>query len=631
MNFFHNMKVSVKLMGGFLILAGLIVFVSVFSYLGINRIRTDLENIHAFSLTSNQVLSEIQSASYKLRGDMYKYVIVVDERSRLKAELASSAEIIDQNINLIEQMYADSPETLAAAQQFKADWVNYSQKIQDLLRLADLLNNNTDILSLQAINWSDTETARVTQLNSTSRLVNLVKENTLRKQDAQNRAITNNIIGMSIFALLAIGLSLFVGLALSRSFIRILRSAIKLLHEIGQGHLSERLDVQREDEFGDLIKTMNQFADDLQHNVVGAMNRIAAGDLEFNVERRDEHDEIAPALHQTLQSLRGLKAETLKLSTAAADGQISIRADENQFQGGYQEIVRGFNNTLDLIAAPLRLMVEATNSLNATSAELLATTTQQAAGASEQSAAISQTTTTVDEVKAITEQATARMQEMASAAQRTVEVARSGQKAVQDSISSMNLIKTKVESISENLLALSEQTQQIGEIINTVGELASQSNMLALNASVEAARAGEQGKGFAVVAQEVRTLADQSRAATQQIKDILSEIQKATNTTVMATEEGTKGVEMGVITVAQASKAIEQLSQVINDSSKAAMQVSAGGQQQRTGVEQIAAAMTSINLATVQSLTSTRQAENSAHNLNELARRMAEVTQKYRI
>jgi methyl-accepting chemotaxis protein len=219
---------------------------------------------------------------------------------------------------------------------------------------------------------------------------------------------------------------------------------------------------------------------------------------------------------------------------------------------------------------------------------------------------------------------------VASAAQRTVQTAEQGQRALEETIESMGMIKERVEGIAENILALSDQTQQIGDIIATVNEIAAQSNMLALNASVEAARAGEHGKGFAVVAMEVRNLAEQSRQATAQVKAILSEIQKATNSTVMATEEGTKGVERGVQLSVQARDALEQLTAVINESAQIATQVVAGGHQQQTGVEQIALAMQNINQATVQSLASTRQAEKSAQNLNELARKMNETVAQYR-
>jgi methyl-accepting chemotaxis protein len=269
--------------------------------------------------------------------------------------------------------------------------------------------------------------------------------------------------------------------------------------------------------------------------------------------------------------------------------------------------------------------------LSSAASEILAATTQQVSGANEQSAAISQTTTTVDEVKAIADQSVARAQEVADAAQRTVEVSNTGQQAVQDTVESMAHIKARVEGIAENILALSEQTQQIGAIIATVNDIAAQSNMLALNAAVEAARAGEQGKGFAVVAAEVRNLAEQSKQATAQVKAILEDIQRATNATVMATEEGTKGVEGGVRLAARTGEVIRELAGVIGESAQSAMQMVAGGRQQVSGIEQIAQAMGNINQATVQSLSSTRQAEKTAQDLNALARRLTETVEQYRL
>lgn len=292
-------------------------------------------------------------------------------------------------------------------------------------------------------------------------------------------------------------------------------------------------------------------------------------------------------------------------------------------------------NQLNQTTASLQTMITSINdvarNLNAAAAEILAATTQQASSASEQSAAVAQTTTTVDEVKTIAEQVAQRATETTDVARRTVQVSQAGQAAVQHAIESMLSIRERVENIAENIMALSEQTQQIGEITKTVNDIAAQSNMLALNASIEAARAGEHGKGFAVVAKEVRSLAEQSRQATEQVRAILLEIQKATNTAVMATEEGSKGVERGVRLAEEAQQAIEQLACAIEEAAQVAMQMTAGGRQQMVGMEQIAMAISNIQQASLQSLTSTRQAERAAQDLNELAQSLLENVSRYRL
>jgi len=344
---------------------------------------------------------------------------------------------------------------------------------------------------------------------------------------------------------------------------------------------------------------------------------------------------IRASLEKKNEDLRTAVERYIAHMTEVERGNLAVRLTIDEGNRGADDPLAKLGRQLNTTTASLQRMIvqihDAANNLSAASAEILAATTQQASGASEQSAAISQTTTTVDEVKTIAEQASVRAQEVAGASQRTVEVSRSGKKAVQDTIESMGQIKERVEGIAENILALSEQTQQIGEIIASVNDIASQSNILALNASIEAARAGEHGKGFAVVAVEVRNLAEQSKQATTQVKTILSEIQRATNATVMATEEGTKRVDVGVQLVAQTWQAVEQLSAVINESAQAATQMVAGGRQQVSGVEQIALAMRNINQATVQSLAGTRQAEKSAQSLDDLAHSLSQTVAQYQL
>lgn len=319
---------------------------------------------------------------------------------------------------------------------------------------------------------------------------------------------------------------------------------------------------------------------------------------------------------------------------AVGKGDLTVRAEVPQATGGQSEdplLVLGsqLNLTITGLQAMIAQVHAASDRLSAAASEILAATSQQAAGANQQSAAVTETITTVDEVKTITEQSVNRSQEVLAAAQRTAEVSRAGQQAVEDTIEGMHQIKARVQGIAENILALSQQTQQIGQIITSVNELTAQSNLLALNASIEAARAGEHGRGFAIVATEVRSLATQSRQATDQIQAILQDIQKATNTSVMSTEEGAKVVAQGVELAGRSRQAIDQLGCAIDEAAERALQVMAGGQQQTAGMEQIAVAIRNVQQAAYQNLASTRQAEKAASELNALAQTLDAMVSLY--
>lgn len=270
----------------------------------------------------------------------------------------------------------------------------------------------------------------------------------------------------------------------------------------------------------------------------------------------------------------------------------------------------------------LQTISETANSLVSATSEILAGTTQQAAGAQEQAAAVAETVTTVNEVVQTSEQAAERAKAVAEISNRSLDYTRAGRRVVDDSIQLMDKVKDQVESSAESILALAERAQAIGDIITTVNEIAEQTNLLALNASIEASRAGEQGKAFGVVAAEVKLLAEQSKRATGQVRTILTEIQKATSSAVMNTEESTKSVNAAARVIAQAGDSIRNLAEIIDQAAQSASQIAASAGQQAAGTAQIHQAMKNINQVTNQNLSSTRQMEQAAKDLNVLGGRL---------
>ncbi len=281
-------------------------------------------------------------------------------------------------------------------------------------------------------------------------------------------------------------------------------------------------------------------------------------------------------------------------------------------------LISGFIIAFLLTKSITQQLRESVNQLSSSSSQIVSTTTQVAASAMETTTAISETSATVEEVKQTAYMTSQKAKYVLESAQKSTQVSQKGKTIVKETIEGMGQIKEQMQSIAEHIVNLSEQNQAIGEIIATVNDLAEQSNLLAVNAAIEAAKAGEQGRGFAVVAQEVKSLAEQSKQATTQVRSILGDVQKAMNKAVMATERGTKVVEQGVKLSVDTGEAISQLSESITESSQAATQIAASSQQQLVGMDQIVLAMDNIRQATSQNMVGIKQAEETAHNLNNL-------------
>lgn len=152
------------------------------------------------------------------------------------------------------------------------------------------------------------------------------------------------------------------------------------------------------------------------------------------------------------------------------------------------------------------------------SMENIAQSTESTADAVQKQAAM------CSEINHSTEVAETEIEQMLSAADKTLATVNEGVELIQELESQSQIVKKASSSTVESTTELTKKIEEVEGIVGAILSISAQTNLLALNASIEAARAGDAGKGFAVVADEIRQLSEQTKDSVNQITEIINDL-----------------------------------------------------------------------------------------------------------
>lgn len=300
-----------------------------------------------------------------------------------------------------------------------------------------------------------------------------------------------------------------------------------------------------------------------------------------------------------------------------ADGDLTVRATVTEDITG--AIADSVNYTVEELSVLVRRIndaatrvTSATESAQRTSRELLDATERQ-------SREIEEAGTTVQRMAQSMTDSSERALQSAQVARRSLEAARKGAGAVENTIRGMNGIRSQIQETSKRIKRLGESSQEIGEIVELISDITEQTNVLALNAAIQAATAGEAGRGFTVVAEEVQRLAERSGEATKQIAAIVKTIQTDTQDAVGAMENATRDVVEGAQLSDAAGQALSEIDKVSLEAAHLIERISTDTQEQAATAGRVAATMKDILTVTEQTTFGTQQTAVSIGQLTDLA------------
>jgi len=258
-------------------------------------------------------------------------------------------------------------------------------------------------------------------------------------------------------------------------------------------------------------------------------------------------------------------------------------------------------------------------SVASSAAEILTASQHIAAGSRAQTEEIHHTATTVQDLVASMNEVSRQARASAAAGQGTLERARQGGQAVENTSLGMQRIDTAVGETAAKVERLADTIARISDVIELIDDIATQTNLLSLNAAIEAAHAGQAGAGFTVVAEEIRRLADRSKKATEEVSTLMVEMQTGTGEALRAMKSGLNEVAQGLKLVSDARTALQNISTTVADSCTLAGEISATSAAQVDVTQELAGTMSSVSSVTAETAAAAGQTTQTIRALTHMA------------
>lgn len=292
---------------------------------------------------------------------------------------------------------------------------------------------------------------------------------------------------------------------------------------------------------------------------------IAVGDIEVKkvVEekdrlwalRKDEVGELASAFEKMISTTTEQAQKTRAIADGDLTTEITVRSEYDVLGKALSELVDKFHTLAVSI-------VSSADQVDIGAKQVADSGTSLSQGAAEQASAVEELTASLEEVTAQTTQ-------NAQNAKTTDNLAMEIKKNAETSNSQMTDMLHAMDEISKS-------SENISKIIKVIEDIAFQTNILALNAAIEAARAGEHGKGFSVVAEEVRNLAAKSAEAAKETTNLIENSINKVETGTKIANETAGALDKIMEGITKASELIDSISTASNEQAAALEQINSG-------------------------------------------------------
>ncbi|SMC22236.1 methyl-accepting chemotaxis protein [Clostridium acidisoli DSM 12555] len=308
MKWFENLKTIQKLISAFVVVSLFIALVGFNGITDMNVINSNATSMHNYNFESIKQLTTIRQNISDIRFDVLK----IDYQRNMNNQNDGLEKEVNQLYNANNTIISNyeksilSNEEKPAFTQLKSELEIYKETYELVIKFSNE-NNYTDADA----NYSKLASIRK---NIYDALGNLIKINTNQADNAykeNNLTYKTSFYKVIIVTLLGLFIAITLGILISRWISKQLNKVLKSAEAIGNGDLTQSIDIDTKDEIGNLAKALNQGSKNVRKLITEIMT--SASDISATSE------ELSATAEEVSSKMEVVNASTEQISKGIQD------------------------------------------------------------------------------------------------------------------------------------------------------------------------------------------------------------------------------------------------------------------------------------------------------------------------
>ncbi|MBZ9634329.1 methyl-accepting chemotaxis protein [Clostridium sp. FP1] len=352
MKWYMNMKISAKLLSGFIMVAIIAAAIGVVGIVNLKSIDKSDTQLYENQLVPTTQLADINKNFQMIRVDVRD--IIIETKAEKMQVIEDSIKIKKAEIQKLSTEFEKtilSSEMKTAFKDYTEKKDNFEAQLDSVLSLAKA-NKNVEAAALMSATGTSGKASKALQ-ESIDSLITMKSADAKIKSDNNSSNAKSAINTMIILLVAGVLIAMALGIFLSN----IISTPIKLLAQAADklaiGDIDVDIKTNSKDEIGTLMIAFKKMVENIRENASTA-EKISKGDFSVVIKAKSDKDVLAMSMILVVEAVNNLEKETNMLTMSAIEGKLSTRGDAQKFNGGYKNIVEGINNILDAVIEPIK-------------------------------------------------------------------------------------------------------------------------------------------------------------------------------------------------------------------------------------------------------------------------------------